>query len=319
MASGNGDEDDEFDRRIARKYAGNSFMQQRLSAWQPLLSPRWVISSFVSFGMVFLALGAALSTVHSSEYRKDYTTSAVDGVAVIEIAIDTDMEAPIYVYYELSNFYQNHRLFIDSRSDAQLANPTAVRPGADPPAECEPATKSAEGKIYYPCGLVARAVFNDSFLMDVRKRNTSEWRRANLNEEAEVIAWQPDLEHRFQNLLPGAPAAAAAGSSVADARIRNDEIFDMWLTYIFPPQICVPTRAWPDGRYEPVFVMSRLDQRGHHVASCDDYSAEGGGGGGARCRFTKVLHASDLTHSESTMIQLKIFCHRAFSICMFRG
>ncbi|KAF4757185.1 hypothetical protein FOZ63_008900 [Perkinsus olseni] len=286
MASENGDEEgDEFDRRIARKYAGNSFMQQRLSAWQPLLSPRWVISSFVSFGMVFLALGAALSTVHSSEYRKDYTTSAVDGLAVIEIAIDAEMEAPIYIYYELSNFYQNHRLFIDSRSDEQLANPAAVRPGADPPAECEPATKSAEGKIYYPCGLVARAVFNDSFLMDVRKRNTSEWRRANLNEEAEVIAWQPDLEHRFQNLLPDAPPAAAAGSVVPNARMRNDEIFDMWLTYVFPPQICVPTRAWPDGRYEPVFVMSRLDQRGHHVASCDDYSAEGGG---ARCRFTKV-------------------------------
>ena len=33
---------------------------------------------------------------------------------------DRDMEPPIYVYYELHNFYQNHRRYVKSRSDKQL-------------------------------------------------------------------------------------------------------------------------------------------------------------------------------------------------------
>ena len=30
------------------------------------------------------------------------------------------MKAPVYVYYELDNFYQNHRRYVKSRSDSQL-------------------------------------------------------------------------------------------------------------------------------------------------------------------------------------------------------
>ena len=39
---------------------------------------------------------------------------------VIEIKVDSDMTAPIYVYYQLDNFYQNHRRFVKSRSNEQL-------------------------------------------------------------------------------------------------------------------------------------------------------------------------------------------------------
>ncbi|EEQ97833.1 hypothetical protein Pmar_PMAR020312, partial [Perkinsus marinus ATCC 50983] len=110
-------------------------------------------------------------TVNSSaqEYRKDYTKLAVDGVAVIEIEIDAELRAPIYMYYELSNFYQNHRLFIDSRSDEQLADPSRVIAAADPPVDCEPAVR---------------------------------------NGDAEVIAWQPDLKYKFKNLIPDESAVA---------------------------------------------------------------------------------------------------------------
>ena len=32
------------------------------------------------------------------------------------------MTGPVYVYYELDNFYQNHRRYVKSRMDAQLRN-----------------------------------------------------------------------------------------------------------------------------------------------------------------------------------------------------
>ena len=31
------------------------------------------------------------------------------------------MAAPVYLYYQLDNFYQNHRRYVSSRSDTQLA------------------------------------------------------------------------------------------------------------------------------------------------------------------------------------------------------
>jgi hypothetical protein len=30
------------------------------------------------------------------------------------------MEKPVYVYYRLENYYQNHRRYVKSRNDAQL-------------------------------------------------------------------------------------------------------------------------------------------------------------------------------------------------------
>eukprot|EP01062_Namystynia_karyoxenos_P024159 TRINITY_DN19396_c0_g1_i1.p1 TRINITY_DN19396_c0_g1~~TRINITY_DN19396_c0_g1_i1.p1 ORF type:complete len:529 (+),score=102.12 TRINITY_DN19396_c0_g1_i1:127-1587(+) len=44
---------------------------------------------------------------------------------MIEFTIEETMEAPVYLYYKLTNFYQNHRRYAKSRSDAQLAGEDA--------------------------------------------------------------------------------------------------------------------------------------------------------------------------------------------------
>lgn len=38
----------------------------------------------------------------------------------ITFTIDKDMKGPVYVYYELRKFYQNHRSYVKSRSYDQL-------------------------------------------------------------------------------------------------------------------------------------------------------------------------------------------------------
>lgn len=38
----------------------------------------------------------------------------------VKFTIDEDVDGPIYVYYELQNFYQNHRRYVKSRSAYQL-------------------------------------------------------------------------------------------------------------------------------------------------------------------------------------------------------
>ena len=36
----------------------------------------------------------------------------------VRIAIEEDIQPPVYFYYKLTNFYQNHRLYVKSRDNA---------------------------------------------------------------------------------------------------------------------------------------------------------------------------------------------------------
>merc|ERR1711871_783209 len=123
---------------LKNKPEDSDFKQQRLKAWQPILTPFWVILTFASVGLVFLIVGilvlAASDEVvefQSAEYQALTPTgggSCVQGNAStpssclvdFSAAITKDMKAPIYVYYHLTNFYQNHRRYVKSRSDIQL-------------------------------------------------------------------------------------------------------------------------------------------------------------------------------------------------------
>jgi hypothetical protein len=113
------------------------------------------------------------------------------------------MGSPVFVYYEIHNFYQNHRRYIKSRSTSQLAgsNLTPTQLTSD----CDPAvTNSAAGKTVsmggsllnpnesaYPCGLIAISVFNDTFSFD-----NSSAKGYFINETG--IAWPSDLT-KFNN------------------------------------------------------------------------------------------------------------------------
>ena len=74
----------------------------------------------------------------------------------ISMVASADMSPPIYVYYELQNFYQNHRRYVKSRSDPQLLGnfPNAQT------TDCDPLFTAPNGKTLWPCGLIANSMFN---------------------------------------------------------------------------------------------------------------------------------------------------------------
>lgn len=41
-------------------FADSKFKQQRLDAWQPILTPTWVIGTFIVVGSIFIIIGAVL-------------------------------------------------------------------------------------------------------------------------------------------------------------------------------------------------------------------------------------------------------------------
>lgn len=95
----------------------------------------------------------------------------------VTIDIDADIPQPIYVYYQLDNFYQNHRRYVKSRSNEQLMGTELTIDQLD---DCDPIKSNKDlGRIKayddstlldqeaaaFPCGLVAKSFFNDTFTM----------------------------------------------------------------------------------------------------------------------------------------------------------
>jgi len=169
-------------------------------------------------GALFFAVGipAADQCLNSNEHKvwyegKQYTdqgnlsafgdsvncfghnaTMGKGGFCTVQITVDQTMPGPVYVMYELDNFYQNYFSYSQSRSYAQthgdnvstsvLATTCKNYLNVSGPGLWANAT-------YAPCGLVAHSFFNDSISLvnpDI-----------NMNESG--IAWASDRSFLFQN------------------------------------------------------------------------------------------------------------------------
>lgn len=75
--------------------------------------------------------------------------------------IPNDIGPPVYMYYRLTNFYQNHRRYVQSLDLPQLKG-QAVDNQTIKGSPCDPLTVDKNGKAYYPCGLIANSLFNDT-------------------------------------------------------------------------------------------------------------------------------------------------------------
>ena len=113
----------------------------------------------------------------------------------VTITVPTAMEPPIYMYYKLTDFYQNHRRYVRSREDKQLKGDYVPLADLEETASCQYHVNSSAGPIS-PCGLMAWSVFNDSYALA-----TSDGASIALNETG--IAWSSDLEYKFKNSANG--------------------------------------------------------------------------------------------------------------------
>lgn len=122
-------------------------------------------------GLVFLPLGIVLKKESDDivEYSLQYDGSGTPSSnAACQIAqaeagtqctlsfdVTKDMKAPVYVYYQLDNFYQNHRRYVKSRSDSQLMGDVLTESELS---DCDPLKTYNDGgttKVLSPCGLIA--------------------------------------------------------------------------------------------------------------------------------------------------------------------
>jgi len=96
-----------------------------------------------------------------------YDPKVEERVCTIEFTIPNEMKAPVLMYYRLTNFYQNHRRYVISLDEKQLKGEPRTYEELDGSDDCAPLA-GAGGVPYYPCGLVANSMFNDTFTSPVR-------------------------------------------------------------------------------------------------------------------------------------------------------
>lgn len=205
--------------------------QQRLPAWQPILTPNWVISCFFILTVVFIPIGAAILLASKSvvEVRERYDSKVgcevqynSPKVCSFSLTVPSDMVKPVYVYYELTNFYQNHRRYVKSRSDSQLRADSSFDANSDPATDCSPANAGLNGKPLYPCGLIANSMFNDTIAAKVGNSSLA-WKK-------EGIAWPSDKQYKFKAFTdPVAKGMTTVNKENRTMPNVEDEDFIVWM------------------------------------------------------------------------------------------
>ncbi|CAK7351763.1 unnamed protein product [Dovyalis caffra] len=195
------------------------FTQQELPACKPIITPKLVIVSFTLIGFLFIPIGkTALSASNNVvEIAKRYDMECIPEIysnnilhyiqsvgtnktCTVKFTVPKHMKGPVFIYYQLTNFYQNYRKmsygvplrsrikdtkYMGSRSDRQLTS--KAYEGAELE-KCEPLEKVGEEPIV-PCGLVAWSMFNDTYSFSVKDKA--------LIVNKTNIAWESDKETRF--------------------------------------------------------------------------------------------------------------------------
>jgi len=164
---------------VKKKRGIFSFLQE-LKSYTPNYSPKCgIITSFI-FMICCLGLGIPhiIYSKNHLEYKLNYTNcnSNNNNICNITFNIDKKLNSEVLIYYQLNNFYLNHRKIVKSKNWAQLRGEDIKGKG------CEDLNTMEEmfgnNSIYYtnewnhtfkkkdlanPCGLFARSFFNDSY------------------------------------------------------------------------------------------------------------------------------------------------------------
>lgn len=205
---------------------GQRFAQQELAAWRPIMRPWHYAAVLFVGGAAMLATGVSClrSTRGLTEIRWDYSafpafgsvgTTAANKFNLLRsgngtgwlmqhsVAVPSDMQPPINVYYRVSGVFQNYRRYTKSRSSKQMRGPT--KSGEQPLkaselALCapqlyetgEPNARLPQDGLVLPCGLQAWSFFNDTF--QIRKVVSGEGQSVPVDMNFNNIAWSADQQ-----------------------------------------------------------------------------------------------------------------------------
>jgi hypothetical protein len=161
----------------------------------------------------------------------------------LKFNIDSDLKPPVLFYYRLTNFYQNHRRYVKSFDQSQL-NGDARDAGQIKGGDCDPLSldngEGGTGKPYYPCGLIANSLFNDTFnspkLLNPKGGNGTDPKTYEMTRSG--IAWASDKDlykqtkYKPEDVVPPPNwrrKYPEYNSTLLPPNLHNDEPFQVWM------------------------------------------------------------------------------------------
>lgn len=111
----------------------------------------------------------------------------------ISFKLSEKFSKTVYLYYGISNYYQNHRRYVKSRDDNQLLGKIKTSVSDD----CAPFNKNANGTVYAPCGAIANSLFNDTYDLTYNGETNAVTESVTLIRTG--IAWSTDKKVKFRN------------------------------------------------------------------------------------------------------------------------
>ncbi|KAG8381499.1 hypothetical protein BUALT_Bualt06G0128200 [Buddleja alternifolia] len=169
----------------SQKPTYSRFNQQELPACKPILTPSLVVQIVYRYDDICIPAFFSSPYVSRNKRIGYIQDPRSDKTCVRTLMVPKKMKQPIFVYYQIDQFYQNHRRYVKSRNDEQYRsfsqNPKTTN--------CEPETTTDDHKPIIPCGLIAWSLFNDTYTLS-RRGITLPINKTN-------IAWKSDKEHKF--------------------------------------------------------------------------------------------------------------------------
>lgn len=159
-------------------------------------------------------------------------------VCSIQFEIENEIGPSVLLYYRLTNFYQNHRRYVKSEDPTQLQGTFRSNVSVDG-SDCDPLKLDPHtGKAYYPCGLIANSVFNDTFSQP-RRLNPATGEGEYYNMTNKGIAWESDKDlfkktaYTNEQVMPPPNWRVAYPKGYNDETpipdISQDEAFMVWM------------------------------------------------------------------------------------------
>ncbi|KAG1677760.1 hypothetical protein FOA52_001072 [Chlamydomonas sp. UWO 241] len=181
-------------KRAKREPKNARLQQQAHAACKPVLDAVWVVFILLAITVVLVPIGAvclsygiqpgtvsarydttcfndsSLASATNEARQQAVWAAEASGTSdsalscTVELVIEKDMNAPVYLFYKVYGLYQNNYRYVQSRSYQQLVGQDNAYTGT-----CDPQLYYGgnESRIINPCGLAPWTLFNDTFQLSV--------------------------------------------------------------------------------------------------------------------------------------------------------
>ena len=161
----------------------SKFRQQKFPGWRPLPTISCITIIFISAGVFFIIFGIfiLIFTGQIKEFKFRYDLFCAEKrrhneKCELSLSIPETMKKPIFIYYQINDLRQNHRFYIENKSNKQLKGEEVSKEDLEKSNDCDGALynkdfdfldpdKYPEDDVAFPCGLIAKSFFRDNFTL----------------------------------------------------------------------------------------------------------------------------------------------------------